>query len=70
MFYQDKAKIAFTITPQVITHIHKMRKYALLPYEACYMDILHVLNYWILGIFDFFVALPFELENMVRFLNF
>ena len=37
---------------------------------ARYMDILHVLNYWILGIFDFFVILPLELENMVRLLNF
>ena len=37
---------------------------------ARYMDILHVLNYWILGIFDFFVILPLELVNIFGFLNF
>ena len=39
-------------------------------YEAYYMDILHFLNYWILGIFDFFVFLPLELVNMFGLLNF
>ena len=42
----------------------------LFTYEAYYMDILHFLNYWILGIFDFFVILPLELVNIFGFLNF
>ena len=34
------------------------------------MDILHFLNYWILGIFDFFVILTLKLVNIFGFLNF
>ena len=57
-----------TISGRVLCNIHTLQGGFL--DMARYMDILHVLNYWILGIFDFFVVLPLELENMVRFLNF